>query len=63
MSNPNKINRKDLRRLSHLAGFAGVSDLCRSIGITRNTAYEAVTVPAKYPKAFPKIIKALNGQN
>jgi len=58
-----KVNRKNLRRLCHLAGFDGVSGLCRKLEISRNTAYEAVTTPEKYPVAYPQILKALNAQN
>jgi hypothetical protein len=63
MSVAKKINRKNLSALCHTAGFRGVSGLCRSLGISRNTAYEAVTMPERYPVAFPKILKALNAQN
>lgn len=55
-----KINRKSLRRLCHVAGFdGGVAGLCRALKISRNTAYEAVTTPNRYPHAYPKIITAL----
>jgi DNA-binding phage protein len=57
------INRKNLRRFCHIAGFAGITGLSRSIGISRNTIYEAVGKPNKYPRAYPRIIKALNVQN
>ena len=60
---PEKINRKNLRQFCHTAGFAGVAGLCRKLKISRNTAYEAVTDPEKYPVAYPQIIKALNAQN
>lgn len=58
-----KINRKNLRRSCHVAGFAGVSDLSRKLGISRQAAYEAVTWPDKYPTAYPRIIKALHGKS
>ena len=65
MPTEKKINRKSLRRLCHVAGFdGGISGLCRSLGISRNTAYEAVTTPHRYPHAYPKIVNALsNAQN
>jgi hypothetical protein len=58
-----KINRKNLRRFCHVAGFGGVSHLCRELGISRQTAYEAVSEPRKFPSAYPRILRALNGQN
>lgn len=55
-----KINRKDLSQLANAAGFkGGVAAMCRKLKISRNTAYEAVDNPARYPLAFPKIQKAL----
>lgn len=59
MSSAVKINRKNLARLCHAAGFRGVTGLCRELEISRNTAYEAVERPQNYPIAFPKIRKAL----
>ena len=53
-------NRKKLSRWCHEAGFSGVAGLCRELGISRQTAYDAVTTPDQFPVAAPKIFKALN---
>jgi hypothetical protein len=64
MPAPEKINRKNLKRYCCIAGFTGVSALCREIKISRNTAYEAIDAPTRYPVAYPKILRALKyGKN
>ena len=62
MSPNRKVNSKNLRQMCHVAGFNGISGLCKNLGISRNTAYLAVKFPNQFPKAFPKIIKALNAK-
>jgi hypothetical protein len=58
-----KINRKNLKTFCHVAGFGGIAGLCRVLKISRNTAYQALEDPKRYPNAHPRIIKALNVKN
>jgi hypothetical protein len=60
MPNIKKVNRENLLNLAHVAGYDGITGMCKALGITRQTAYEAVTTPKKFPHATPKIEKALN---
>ena len=58
MSDRKKI-KKSLKAACWACGLT-VADLCRELGISRQTAYDAWRSPDRFPIAAPKISERLN---
>jgi len=58
MSDLKKVNKKSLRNACWERQMT-VSELCRRLGISRQTAYCAWNNPTPFPVAAPKLFKEL----
>lgn len=61
MANRECVKPKNLREACWKAGLT-IAALCRELGISRQTAYDAWANPSLFPIAAPKLFKRLNGK-
>ena len=53
-----QITRENLRRVCGLNGFT-IAELAAKIGVGRQTVYDCITFPTRWPKAHAKVNAAL----
>lgn len=59
MATRKKEQSKTLKDACWRAGYS-VTEICRALGFSRNTAYEAWKNPSRYPMAAPKLFNFLS---
>lgn len=54
-----KINLKEVRRRAAASGIFSIAALSRKVPCRRETVYFAIENPARYPRAFRRILEVI----